>query len=39
MQPPSVRSYLFSFHEMIGNETKAGLLDETKATHLRERYQ
>ena len=32
MQPQSVRSYLFSFHEMIGNETKAGFLDETKAT-------
>ena len=27
MQPQSVRSYLFSFHEMIGNETKAGFLD------------
>jgi hypothetical protein len=27
LQPQSVRSYLFSFHEMIGNETKAGLLD------------
>ena len=27
MQPQSVRCYLFSFHEMIGNETKAGFLE------------